>query len=56
MACSTAVVSIPVRIIEPASIASGLSMESLKRTAPKPVTDDSSLIVPESEITNLASV
>ena len=43
------------RIIEPDSRALGLSMESLRLTALKPATLDSSLIVPESEMTHFAS-
>jgi hypothetical protein len=46
----------PAMMIEPVSRASGLSMESLRVTAGNPMIEDSSLMVPESEITHLASI
>jgi len=42
----------PVMIMEPASRASGLSIESRSVTAEKPINEDSSLTVPEPEITH----
>jgi hypothetical protein len=46
--------SSPVNMIVPASIASGLSIDFLRDIAGKPNIEDSSLIVPLSEIAHLA--
>jgi hypothetical protein len=46
----------PAKTIEPESKDSGLSIESLNETAGKLIIADSSLIVPESEITHLAAI
>ena len=50
MDCRTVSISNPVIIIEPESNASGRSIDSLNVIAGKPNIDDSSLIVPLSEI------